>query len=434
MSIITLQVGQCGNQIGQAFYDLIVHEMINATPASQALAGEIFFDYEEKSKKYVAKSLLIDMEPKVIYECLGSQKRENLWDYNKNMTFYKQEGSGNNWAYGYNIHGPSCREEIIQKFSTMLEKTDFLDAVVFFQSLAGGTGSGVGSYLLESIREEFQDLSIMNIAIAPHLTGEVIVQNYNTVFTLSNLYDHSDGILIVENDILNLICKNLLHLKKPNLQDMNKVLVNMLCSVLYPALPNQNASYYSLLQNHFRVSDTLTGFLTSSPAYKLLTVKNVPQMPDSYKDFSQDTWQGLEKRIYQMLISNTSEANISWSTTTKSSNFNKSIANLLIARGNNLEEQHFDLIGSKDVYTKAISTGYKYIKDTHNFNKNVKSLSLLSNSQAFLQPLEIVSKNAYNMFHAKAYVYQYEKSKLTGDDFLAALAKIEQIHHNYQEL
>lgn len=434
MSLITLQIGQCGNQVGQALYECIANQMINSSPASQAVAGEVFFDYSEKSKKYEAKSLLVDMEPKVINECLNSKKLENLWDYNKNYTFSKQEGSGNNWAFGYNIHGPACKDDILNKMSTLLEKTDFLDAILFFQSLAGGTGSGVGSYLLQTIREEFPDLIIANIAVAPHLTGEVIVQNYNTMLTLSNLYDNSDGIFIIENDLLNLICKTLLHLKRPGLKDMNKVLANMLCSAFYPVLPNSTSSYYSSLQNNLKMSEVLNGMLVCNPSYKLLTLKNVPQMPESFKDFSNDTWQGLEKRIMQMLVANCSEADINWSTTTKSKNFNKSISNLLIARGEKVDEQKLDLVTNKEYYSQKISNRYAILKDANNFANNDKSMTLISNCQSFVTPLETISNNATRMLHARAYVYQYEKSKLTIEDFNEALAKVEQIHHNYQEI
>jgi tubulin delta len=434
MSVLSLQIGQCGNQIGKSLYDHIINEMINASPASQAAAGDIFFDYSEKTKKYTARSLLIDMEPKVINECFTSQKKENLWDYDKSLHFCKQEGSGNNWAYGYNIHGPACRDNILEKFNRLLEGSDFVDCVVFFQSLAGGTGSGVGSYFLEAIREEHPELTIMNVAIAPHLTGEVIVQNYNTMFTLGSLYDNSDGIMIIENDTLSLICKNLMHLKKPNLQDMNRVLVNMLSSVMYPVFPDSNSSYFSSLQNKFKLGESLSSLLVTNPSYKLITVKNCPQMPDTYKDFTNDSWGGLEKRIHQMLLGNSSEADINWQVSSKSKYFNKSIANLVIARGTDVNNYNFDAFQSKDIYTQNISTGYSILKDAHLCNKNQKSISLLSNSQAFLVPLETVAKNAAQMFHTKAYVYQYERSKLTNDDFQEALAKIEQIHHNYSEL
>ena len=48
------------------------------------------------------------MEPKVIEDNLLSVK-SGFW-VDKKFTIFKQEGSGNNWSYGYNFHGPSIRE------------------------------------------------------------------------------------------------------------------------------------------------------------------------------------------------------------------------------------------------------------------------------------------------------------------------------------
>ena len=157
-------------------------------------------------------------------------------------------------------------------------------------------------------------------------------------------------------------------------------------------------------------------------------------MPDSYKEFSNETWQGLDKRMLQMLISNASEANINWSMNTKSKGIAKSIATLLIVRGKDLDKATADSFENPDIYTKKITSSFKILKDNNNFNHNDRSITLLSNSQAFLKPLNILLENAYNMYSAKAYMYQYEKFKLTKDDFMEALANITQVEHNYLEL
>ena len=39
-------------------------------------------------------------------------------------------GSGNNWAYGFNEHGPGCIEEVIEKLDWLLEKIDYLYGVM----------------------------------------------------------------------------------------------------------------------------------------------------------------------------------------------------------------------------------------------------------------------------------------------------------------
>ncbi len=65
---------------------------------------------------------------------------------------------------------------------------------------AGGTGSGLGSYLLNLVNDQYPELLKYNVCVVPHLTGEVILQNYNCVMTISTLYESSDGIFLIEND------------------------------------------------------------------------------------------------------------------------------------------------------------------------------------------------------------------------------------------
>lgn len=79
----------------------------------------------------------------------------------------------------------------------MLERIDFCEGMLFFQSLAGGTGSGLGSFLLEILSEEYPELTKLNVCVAPHLTGEVILQSYNCALTISSLYKSTDGIILI---------------------------------------------------------------------------------------------------------------------------------------------------------------------------------------------------------------------------------------------
>ena len=43
---------------------------------------------------------------------------------------------------------------------------------MFIYSLAGGTGSGVGSRLIEAMRDEYSTNMIFNTAVFPTMTGE----------------------------------------------------------------------------------------------------------------------------------------------------------------------------------------------------------------------------------------------------------------------
>lgn len=59
---------------------------------------------------------------------------------------------------------------------------------------------------------------MMNQVVWPYQTGEIIVQNYNAVLTLSNLYQTADAIMVMENDELHKICTQLLGIKVWNVE------------------------------------------------------------------------------------------------------------------------------------------------------------------------------------------------------------------------
>ena len=429
MSFVTLQIGQCGNQIGEAYYERIFKELMNSPPAQQACAfDKFFFEKENKGKDndIIAKSLLIDMEPKVVEKCLSSS---HLWKYSPSNSYCKQEGSGNNWAFGYNIHGPESKEPISDKICKLLEKIDFCDNFLILQSLAGGTGSGLGTFVLDVLKDEFPEITRVNLGILPHMSGDVILQCYNTLLSISKILESSDGIILYENDEIDFICKKLLNAKNPTLNQMNGFIAQNLASVFYPIIEKEKIS--SPFDNRFNMCSDYLDSVITSPANKLLKIYNVPMMPDTSVSFSCESWNGLEKRLYQMSIGNTTEANIHWNLRPDSQFANKSFSNLLIARGMDAEKHNFDFFKEKKGYIMN-NRNFTFAHDSHNFNETEKSLSVLSNSQAFNSPLEFLLTGGIQMFEQKAYLFQYEKFGLTKDDFIESFALIEQLLSNYK--
>lgn len=56
-------------------------------------------------------------------------------------------GAGNNWSHGYQL-GQEVHETLFDMIDREAENSDSLEGFVLTHSIAGGTGSGVGSYLL----------------------------------------------------------------------------------------------------------------------------------------------------------------------------------------------------------------------------------------------------------------------------------------------
>jgi hypothetical protein len=61
-------------------------------------------------------------------------------------------GAGNNWASGFS-QGQKFYEEVFDIIDREADGSDSLEGFVLTHSIAGGTGSGMGSYILERLSD-----------------------------------------------------------------------------------------------------------------------------------------------------------------------------------------------------------------------------------------------------------------------------------------
>ena len=54
-------------------------------------------------------------------------------------------------------------------------------------SLTGGTGSGLGSCLIETLRDAYPLAHVMSVSVLPHSAGDSPLQHYNSLLSLSTL-------------------------------------------------------------------------------------------------------------------------------------------------------------------------------------------------------------------------------------------------------
>ena len=168
----------------------------------------------------------------MVQKCLSESHEK--WGYDPKYSHYKQSGSGNNWALGYYYYSESEYEITHTKIQSLLEKIDYFSGFQVFQSLAGGTGSGLGAHIVEKLREDFPKSRMINIAIWPYSTGEVILQNYNVLLTLHSLLCDSDTVLPIYNDDILLTCRTLLKQPRPSYKVMNTVIARQILGVMFP--------------------------------------------------------------------------------------------------------------------------------------------------------------------------------------------------------
>jgi len=76
--------------------------------------------------------------------------------YNPENIFCSKDGggAGNNWANGY-TQGEKVYEDIIDMIDREADGSDSLEGFMLLHSIAGGTGSGLGSFVLENLNDRF---------------------------------------------------------------------------------------------------------------------------------------------------------------------------------------------------------------------------------------------------------------------------------------
>jgi len=99
-----------------------------------------------------ARAVVVDMETGVVDSMMAGPLGE-LFDARQTIT--DVSGAGNNWAHGNAIYGPKYREDITESVRRTVEFCDSIQSFFLLHSLGGGTGSGLGSYILEMLSEEF---------------------------------------------------------------------------------------------------------------------------------------------------------------------------------------------------------------------------------------------------------------------------------------
>ena len=74
---------------------------------------------------------------------------------------------------------------------------------MLLHSIAGGTGSGVGSYFLERLNDRYPKKLIQTYSVFPNnQVADVVVQPYNSVLTLKRLINHADSTVVLDNAAL----------------------------------------------------------------------------------------------------------------------------------------------------------------------------------------------------------------------------------------
>lgn len=212
--LITIQVGQCGNQIGHQFWNAALLEHASTKNGQLGIFDDAMttffrnvdnrsttavFANEQQIKTLRARAILVDMENGVVDSLLKSGIGE-LFD--KTQIIKDASGSGNNWAQGYHFYGTKHENLLTECIRRAAEACDSLQSYFVICSAGGGTGSGLGSYILRILEDFYPNVFRFVTTVIPSINDDVITSPYNSCLALEKLQEHASCVMPVSNDAL----------------------------------------------------------------------------------------------------------------------------------------------------------------------------------------------------------------------------------------
>jgi len=242
--VVFVQVGQCGNEIGHEFWKRICQEhgiAPDGTATEDRTLGDNCSTYfsSDDSDRLIPRAVLIDLEPRVL-NCISNG--EYAYFYNAERVFECRDGggAGNNWGSGYGAVQDEkddineIGESIMNMIRSEVEICDKFDGFTLCHSIAGGTGSGLGSWILEQLPDFFEEKAgVHTFSVFPG-KSDVVVQPYNAALTIARLMEFSDLTFVLENEAITKTAIQKMHNPNPSMRDVNEIIGRVMAGVTAP--------------------------------------------------------------------------------------------------------------------------------------------------------------------------------------------------------
>jgi len=246
--IVFVQVGQCGNQIGTKFWEVISDEhgidptgTYDGDSDVQLERINVYFN-EATGGRYLPRAILTDLEPGTI-DSVRAGPFGNL--FRLDNFIFGGTGTSYNWAEGHYLEGAELMDSVMDGVRKEAEACNSLQGFQITHSLGGGTGGGMGTLLISKIREEYPGriMDTFSVFPTPKISYSVI-ECYNVTLSLHRLTYEADKIQVIDNEALYNICLRTFKVATPTYGDLNNLASNAMsgvtCSIRYPGQLNND--------------------------------------------------------------------------------------------------------------------------------------------------------------------------------------------------
>lgn len=231
--IITLQVGHAGNHIGVKFWESLCEEQtlsfegkVLSTEFQSTLHWKTFFEENESNQRYLPRTLLIDSK---------SHYLENIQYQNIGQLFTSDSyiigdcQTDNNWAKGFYQAGAQLGDMIMEQIRKYAENCDSLIGFQTLHAIGAGTGSGLGSFILSKIKDEYPHQISTTISLFPSSRVSTnVIEPYNATLALHSLVEYADQTLVFDNEAIEDYLTNNIKKRYTSISDSNELVAEVL--------------------------------------------------------------------------------------------------------------------------------------------------------------------------------------------------------------
>jgi len=233
--ILHIQVGQCGNQIGNRFWQTLIAEH-NLDGTGKYTGDNAGIDLDKvdvymrsAGERYVPRACLVDLEPGTV-DVIKASPVGTL--FKPDNFVFGASGAGNNWAKGHYTEGAELIEEALDVVRKEVENCDCPQGFQICHSLGGGTGSGMGTLVLLKLRDAYPDRILNTFSVYPSpKVSDTVVEPYNAVLSSHQLLENADEVFIIDNEALYNISHNVLKQNAPTYAELNYLISCVMAGV-----------------------------------------------------------------------------------------------------------------------------------------------------------------------------------------------------------
>ncbi|KAL8201581.1 hypothetical protein R6Q57_010728 [Mikania cordata] len=235
--IVSIHIGQAGIQVGNACWELycLEHGIQNDgflqgdTGAGSTDDSFSTFFSETSSGKHVPRAVFVDLEPTVIDEIRTGSYRQL---FHPEQLISGKEDAANNFARGHYTVGKEIVDLCLDRVRKLADNCTGLQGFMVFNAVGGGTGSGLGSLLLERLSVDYGKKPKLGFSIFPSpQVSTAVVEPYNSVLSTHSLLEHTDVVVLLDNEAIYDICKRALDIERPTYRNLNRLISQTISSL-----------------------------------------------------------------------------------------------------------------------------------------------------------------------------------------------------------